>query len=151
MRWTQHIAAPSSRRTVPNSAHKELCLIYWLHLRKIFWPLFSYLHQKLCWPSWPFSATFTTHMRWDFLVCRGFCDPSAPSLAQAILCWTDAPRNSRHNHANTPDIFAIMCIFCLEIKQIKLTIKQIKLYIFPNNFNWLRFAHMKKTSSYGLE
>ena len=99
MRWTRRIAAPSSRRTVPNSAHKKLRPIYWVHLSKIFcWPFLAtwFLATRLVlWNFFPwlaiflaFWASFTSEACQDSLVCQEFCSPDVPSLAQAILCWT---------------------------------------------------------------
>ena len=101
MHWTQRIGVPSSRRTASNSAHKNMPNLDQVHLRKIFcWPFFSCLENLVdlslatflifsTFPFfghfWQFWATFTSHMRWSSLVRREFCDPDAPSSAQAIL------------------------------------------------------------------
>ena len=89
MRWTQRIAAPS-RAGLRRTRCTRTCTLIYCEIKlciHFFRNSHNFLHLfLLLWSfSWPFWASFTSHVRRDSLVRGEFSDPDAPSSAQAIL------------------------------------------------------------------
>ena len=114
MCWTRCIAAPSSHRLRQLGAQEIAAnllsalgncsfLVIWNILLTFLssFPNFGGTYSLL-WPfSWPFWASFASHVSRDSLMHQEFHHSGALSWVQAILCWT---------HPNT--LGTIIAVFC---------------------------------------